>query len=285
MEESRSTTEAAKQLGIGASTLRKYAAALEEQGYVFPRSTNQSRMFSPEDVECLKVMRGALREEHLTMEQAVQVVLERVTAPFQIEDAGIRLPSVSDGESLAATWEEILAAAEGRDESVIQAQAAATLESAGLEDEVSVQEQSEGPMQLQPQEQQTHTLALTIEHRLEQTREREKEELEQTHVQIQTQEPIESQALTEMQIMVQSALLEMRIRLEELEVEHSRLVEKNTSLSNQLEDQKRWMKERVEEERDRQLITNLRTYQGRQRKSRGSLLSWLGLAPRRRREA
>ncbi|MGM1022081.1 MAG: MerR family transcriptional regulator [Bacillota bacterium] len=273
MEESRSTTEAAKQLGIGASTLRKYAAALEEQGYVFPRSANQSRMFSPEDVECLKVMRGALREEHLTMEQAVQVVLERVTAPFQIEDAGVRLPSVSDGESLAATWEEILAAAEGRDESVMQAQAAATLESAGLEDEVSVQEQ------------QTHTLALTIEHRLEQTREREKEELEQTPMQIQTQEPIESQALTEMQIMVQSALLEMRSRLEELEVEHSRLVEKNASLSNQLEDQKRWMKERVEEERDRQLITNLRTYQGRQRKSRGSLLSWLGLAPRRRREA
>ncbi|MET3212080.1 UNVERIFIED_CONTAM: DNA-binding transcriptional MerR regulator [Paenibacillus sp. PvR008] len=272
MEESRSTTEAAKQLGIGASTLRKYAAALEEQGYVFPRSANQSRMFSPEDVECLKVMRGALREEHLTMEQAVQVVLERVTAPFQIEDAGVCLPSVSDGDSLAATWEEILAATEGRDESVMQAQTATTVESAGLQDEVGV-------------EQQSHTLALTIEHRLEQTRKREKEELEQTPMQIQTQEPIESQALTEMQIMVQSALLEMQRRLEELEVEHSRLVEKNTSLSNQLEDQKRWMKERVEEERDRQLITNLRTYQGRQRKSRGSLLSWLGLAPRRRREA
>ncbi|MGQ3481057.1 MerR family transcriptional regulator [Paenibacillus sp. TY11] len=273
MEESKSTTEAAKQLGIGASTLRKYAAALEEQGYMFQRSANQSRMFSPEDVECLGVMRKALREDHLTMDQAVQAVLERVTAPFQIEDEGVRLPPVSDAESLTATWEEILAAAESRDETVIQAQAAATVELAGLQDEMNAQELSEEPMQLQPQEQ-FQTLALTIEHRME-----------QAPVSVQMQEPIEPQELTQMQDMVQSALLEMRTRLEELEAEQSRLVEKNISLSNQLEDQKRWMKERVDEERDRQLITNLRTYQGRQRKSRGSLLSWLGLTPRRRREA
>ncbi|WP_068504062.1 MerR family transcriptional regulator [Paenibacillus kribbensis] len=249
MEESRSTTEAARQLKIGASTLRKYAAALEEQGYVFQRSANQSRMFNPEDVECLRGMRKALREDHMTMDQAVQVVLERVTAPFPIEDEEFRLPPVSDAESLAATWEEIMAAAEGRKASVVQAQAVATLESAGIQDEINVQELSEETVQLQ------------------------------------LQEPIEPQGLTQMQDMVQSALLEMRNRLEELEAEHSRLVEKNISLSNQLEDQKRWMKERADEERDRQLITNLRTYQGRQRKSRNSLLSWLGLAPRRRREA
>ncbi|WP_225999936.1 MerR family transcriptional regulator [Paenibacillus sp. BJ-4] len=273
MEESKSTMEAARQLEIGASTLRKYAAALEEQGYVFQRSANQSRMFSPEDIECLRVMRKALREDHMTMDQAVQAVLERVTAPFPIVEEEFRLPPVSDAESLTATWEEILAAAEGRDAHVIQAQAVATLESAGLQEEINVQELSEVPVQLQAQEP-YQTLALTIEHRLE-----------QAPVSVQTQEPIEPQELTQMQDMVQSALLEMRSRLEELEAEHSRLVEKNISLSNQLEDQKRWMKERADEERDRQLITNLRTYQGRQRKSRSSLLSWLGLAPRRRREA
>ncbi|ASR49327.1 MerR family transcriptional regulator [Paenibacillus kribbensis] len=249
MEEGRSTTEAARQLKIGASTLRKYAAALEEQGYVFQRSANQSRVFSPEDIECLKVMRGALREEHMTMDQAVQVVLERVTAPFPVVEEEFRLPPVSDAESLTATWEEILAAAEGRDAHRVQAQAAATLEPTGLQDEINVQELSEESVQLQ------------------------------------LQEPIESQEMTQVQDMVQSALLEMRSRLEVLEAEHSRLVEKNISLSNQLEDQRRWMKERADEERDRQLITNLRTYQGRQRKSRSSLLSWLGLAPRRRREA
>jgi DNA-binding transcriptional MerR regulator len=272
MEESRSTTEAARQLKIGASTLRKYAAALEEQGYVFQRSANQSRMFSPEDVECLRMMRKALREEHMTMDQAVQVVLERVTAPFPVVEEEFRLPPVSDAESLAATWEEILAAAEGRDASVVQAQAAATVESAGIQDEINVQERSEEPMQLQVQEP-FQKLELTLEHRLE-----------QAPVTVQMQEP-ELRGLMQMQDMVQRALLEMRSRLEELEAEHSRLVEKNISLSNQLEDQKRWMKERADEERDRQLITNLRTYQGRQRKSRNSLLSWLGLAPRRRREA
>ena len=274
MEESKSTTEAAKQLGIGASTLRKYAAALEEQGYVFQRSANQSRMFSAEDVECLKVMRWALREQHMTMEQAVQVVLERVTAPFQMEDEEFRLPPISDAESLTATWEEIMAAAEGREETVMQAQAAATVELTELQDEMNAQELSEEPMmQLQSQEE-FQTLASTIEYRLE-----------QAPVSVQTQESVEPQELAQMQDMVQNALLEMRSRLEELEAEHSRLVEKNISLSNQLEDQKRWMKERIDEERDRQLITNLRTYQGRQRKSRGSLLSWLGLTPRRRREA
>ncbi|KAF6577668.1 MerR family transcriptional regulator [Paenibacillus sp. EKM212P] len=273
MEESKSTTEAAKQLGIGASTLRKYAAALEEQGYVFQRSANQSRMFSADDVECLKVMRRALREQHMTMEQAVQVVLERVTAPFQMDDEEFRLPPISDAESLTATWEEIMAAAEGREETVMQAQAAATVELTELQDEMNAQEPSEEPMQLQSQEE-LQTLEPTIEYRLE-----------QAPVSVQTRESVEPQELAQMQDMVQTALLEMRSRLEELEAEHSRLMEKNISLSNQLEDQKRWMKEKVDEERDRQLITNLRTYQGRQRKSRGSLLSWLGLTPRRRREA
>ncbi|OBA04702.1 hypothetical protein A9P44_17760 [Paenibacillus polymyxa] len=271
MEESKSTTEAAKQLGIGASTLRKYAAALEEQGYVFQRSANQSRMFSAEDVECLKVMRRALREQHMTMEQSVQMVLERITAPFQQEDEDFRLPPVSDAESLTATWQEIMAAAEGREEMTIQTEAAATVELTALEDEMSVQELPEEPMQPQGQFQ---ALTPAIEYRLK-----------QTSVPEQTQESVEQPKLAQMQDMVQTALLEMRSRLEELEAEHSRLVEKNVSLSNQLEDHKRWMKERVEEERDRQLITNLRTYQGRQRKSRSSLLSWLGLTPRSRREA
>ncbi|MEE4565474.1 MerR family transcriptional regulator [Paenibacillus polymyxa] len=271
MEESKSTTEAAKQLGIGASTLRKYAAALEEQGYVFQRSANQSRMFSSEDIECLKVMRRALREQHMTMEQSVQVVLERITAPFQLEDEEFRLPPISDAESLTATWQEIMAAAEGREETVMQEQAAATVELTEIEDEMNVQELSEEPMQSQEQFQ---TLTPTMEYRLE-----------QAPVSVQTQESVEPQELAQMQDMVQTALLEMRSRLEELEAEHSRLVEKSVSLSNQLEDHKRWMKERVEEERDRQLITNLRTYQGRQRKPRSSLLSWLGLTPRSRREA
>jgi hypothetical protein len=159
------------------------------------------------------------------------------------------------------------------EETVMQAQAAATVELTELQDEMNAQELSEEPMQLQAQEE-FQTLASTIEYRLE-----------QAPVSVQTQESVEPQELAQMQDMVQNALLEMRSRLEELEAEHSRLVEKNISLSNQLEDQKRWMKERIDEERDRQLITNLRTYQGRQRKSRSSLLSWLGLTPRRRREA
>ncbi|MCC3378984.1 MerR family transcriptional regulator [Paenibacillus farraposensis] len=269
MEESRSTMEAAKMLGIGASTLRKYAAALEEQGYVFQRSANQSRMFSLEDVECFTIMRRALREEHMTMDQAVQAVLERVTAPCGGEEE-ICLPPVSDAESLAATWQEILAASGGRDVPVNLAEAAAAAEFAGLQEK---QERSEEPVRLQPQGP-YQSLASTIEHRLE-----------QAPVSVQTQEPIKPQDLMQMQDMMQSALLEIRSRLDELEAEHSRLVAQNMSLSNQLEDQKRWMKERADEERDRKLITNLRTYQGRQRKSRGSLLSWLGLAPRRRREA
>lgn len=47
IEEAGATTETAKSLGIGASTLRKYAAALEEQGYRFERSANKSDYSSP----------------------------------------------------------------------------------------------------------------------------------------------------------------------------------------------------------------------------------------------
>lgn len=45
------SSEAARMLGIGASTLRKYAAVIESRGYQFERGANNGRIFSQEDLQ------------------------------------------------------------------------------------------------------------------------------------------------------------------------------------------------------------------------------------------
>ncbi|WKL04866.1 hypothetical protein Q0F98_19695 [Paenibacillus amylolyticus] len=47
-----------------------------------------------------------------------------------------------------------------------------------------------------------------------------------------------------------------------------------------------WMNEKLEEERDRELVTNLRSFQGRKRKPKGvSLRMLFGLLPKKHKEA
>ncbi|MCM3784709.1 hypothetical protein M3231_17225 [Neobacillus mesonae] len=83
-------------------------------------------------------------------------------------------------------------------------------------------------------------------------------------------------------------------RMVELEREQAKLMKQNEQLQEQVEEQRMWIKEKLDEDRDRQLITNLRSYQGRNQKAkpkpkpkqRGHSLRMLfGLLPKNRREA
>lgn len=76
MNEAGATTETAKELGIGASTLRKYAAALEEHGHRFERAANKSRLFGTLEIERIKEMMNLMREQNLPLNDAAVLVME-----------------------------------------------------------------------------------------------------------------------------------------------------------------------------------------------------------------
>lgn len=73
MESYLFTAEMAKSLGIGASTLRKYASALEEKGYLFERGANNGRMFREKERSMLEEMIEAVSKRNMTIEQAAEL--------------------------------------------------------------------------------------------------------------------------------------------------------------------------------------------------------------------
>ncbi|MBS4202292.1 hypothetical protein KHA93_22015 [Bacillus sp. FJAT-49732] len=72
MERHIFSSEAAKTLGIGASTIRKYAALLETNGYEFERGTNNGRIFKHADLTVISNMMEMMTKEGLTIELAVE---------------------------------------------------------------------------------------------------------------------------------------------------------------------------------------------------------------------
>ncbi|WP_249435806.1 MerR family transcriptional regulator [Paenibacillus sp. Marseille-Q4541] len=210
--ETGATTETAKELGIGASTLRKYAAALEEQGHHFERAANKSRLFGNRDIERVKNLMTLLREQNLPLQDAAVIVME------------------VSSENAAATKEI--------------ANPAAGLKTDHL----------------------AHTGSLVEQEHVFQNAGVTSEQMEQMNV--------EWQLLQE--------------RMVELEREHAKLRKQNEDLQVQVEEQQNWMREKLEEDRDRQLITNLRSYQGRKQKAKTkshSLRMLFGLFPKSGREA
>ncbi|MBS4219454.1 hypothetical protein KHA96_14140 [Bacillus sp. FJAT-49711] len=72
MEQHIFSSEAAKTLGIGASTIRKYAALLEANGYGFERGTNNGRIFKHADIKIISNMMDLMTKEELSVELAAE---------------------------------------------------------------------------------------------------------------------------------------------------------------------------------------------------------------------
>lgn len=210
--ETGATTETAKELGIGASTLRKYAAALEEQGHHFERAANKSRLFGNRDIERVKKLMVLLREQNLPLQDAAVLVMEL------------------NSEKAAAAKENM------------------------------------SPSAVQKADHASQTSPLVEQSEVLQAAGVTSDQMEQMNV--------EWQLLQE--------------RMVELEREHAKLRKQNEDLQLQVEEQQKWMQEKLDGDRDRQLITNLRSYQGRKQKTKSkshSLRMLFGLLPKSRREA
>ncbi|WP_458464246.1 MerR family transcriptional regulator [Paenibacillus sp.] len=225
IEEAGATTETAKSLGIGASTLRKYAAALEEQGYRFERSANKSRLFKSDDIECIERLMTELREHNLPLADAVVTVLAPEVPAVEVNVPVVGIEGLSEPECVATVMPSTYP--EGP-ESI------GNLRSyEGLGQLVS--EVTYGAVEQQQQDDRVQLL---------------------------------------------------QQRVDELEVTLQHLAETHMTLQEQMEKQRLWMNEKLEEERDRELVTNLRSFQGRKRKPKGvSLRMLFGLLPKKHKEA
>ncbi|KAA8785828.1 hypothetical protein EC604_18505 [Paenibacillus amylolyticus] len=230
IEEVGATTETAKSLGIGASTLRKYAAALEEQGYRFERSANKSRLFKSDDIECIERLMTELREHNLPLADAVVTVL-----------------SPAEGKTEQQSVQAI------REQTEQECAVASTVLS--------------GSNPLPPLEVDQYGQL------------RSYEGLGQLVSEV-TYGAVEPKEEQEDRVQV------LQHRVDELELTLQHLAETHLALQEQMEKQRQWMNEKLEEERDRELVTNLRSYQGRKRKSKITSLRMLfGLMPKKHKEA
>ncbi|CAM4074539.1 MerR family transcriptional regulator [Lederbergia lenta] len=75
MEQHIFSSEAAKRVGIGVSTLRNYAAVLEGKGYRFERGTNNGRIFHGKDIQLITALIEKITKESMTIEYAAEIIL------------------------------------------------------------------------------------------------------------------------------------------------------------------------------------------------------------------
>ncbi|MNW25920.1 hypothetical protein D3C74_26760 [compost metagenome] len=353
MQELKSTADIARKLGVGTSTLRKYAAAMEEKGYRFARAANQSRMFSQRDMERFRLLKTALRENNLLLSEAVEQALftadgqhaeydnyksgsvgtDMLLPEERSQEKGeadmtskVELTSVvgvdvgvGDGVGVTSGAAMISGAkeepalllysakrAEKGDElrHLVEAVTAATSEKQnmgkGMTERIEANQPSLSRMDLnKTQGQDIHVESTAKE--LQPNLLRQSDQPLPSGQSIQSGQPIQSERTEGPDQLAQTMLTGQQIisqqepvgpdwdklyrRIEELEEGQLQLQQLNSQLTSQLAEQKNWIKERTEEERDRQLITSLRTYQGRKKKTRSSIFALLGLIPRKSREA
>ena len=74
MEQRMLSSEVAKLLGIGVSTLRNYAVVLEAKGHEFERGANNGRIFNQNDLHFLEEMVEKISKEGMTINRAAKVV-------------------------------------------------------------------------------------------------------------------------------------------------------------------------------------------------------------------
>ena len=69
--------EMSERLGIGISTLRKWAAALEKSGYGWEKHEDGTRYFTRYDEETLILFKTLVQEQKFNLEQASKVIVSR----------------------------------------------------------------------------------------------------------------------------------------------------------------------------------------------------------------
>lgn len=98
--------EMSERLGIGVSTLRKWAAALEKSGYGWEKHEDGTRYFTRYDEETLILFKTLVQEQKFNLEQASKVIVSRRKGGRPSERAGDTLQEI-DRESPSKTHSPI----------------------------------------------------------------------------------------------------------------------------------------------------------------------------------
>lgn len=90
------SSEAAKLIGIGVSTLRNYAVILEDKGYRFERGANNGRIFREADLQLITQMTEKIANEGMKVGEAAEAAVKSADSridehPQPLEDKDAKL--------------------------------------------------------------------------------------------------------------------------------------------------------------------------------------------------
>ncbi|MGN7397985.1 hypothetical protein [Peribacillus frigoritolerans] len=77
VERAYTTKEIADTLEIGDSTLRKWCASLEKNGYIFTKNDQNYRLFVEHDIIFLRQFKKLVKEANMPLDNASSLILER----------------------------------------------------------------------------------------------------------------------------------------------------------------------------------------------------------------
>ncbi|MDP7981439.1 MerR family transcriptional regulator [Bacillus sp. WLY-B-L8] len=80
--------EMSERLGIGISTLRKWAASLEKNGYGWEKNEDGTRYYTRYDEDTLILFKTLVKEQKFNLEQAAKVIVSRRQGGRSLERAG-----------------------------------------------------------------------------------------------------------------------------------------------------------------------------------------------------
>jgi DNA-binding transcriptional MerR regulator len=103
-EREHTSGEIATMIGIGTTTVRKYALQLEKNGYRFHRSNSNARLFSAHDIMAVRYLKELREKTNITVEQAASIVCDK----FEAKDTENQLAaSVPDIEMSSENFREL----------------------------------------------------------------------------------------------------------------------------------------------------------------------------------
>lgn len=77
-EKAFTTSEIAKNLNMGVTTVRKYAQYLEKAGYEFFKTKHNARLFVEKDIKAIQYLKELRDKTNITVEQATNIVMEKI---------------------------------------------------------------------------------------------------------------------------------------------------------------------------------------------------------------
>jgi len=102
------TADIANILGVGTSTIRRYAIEIENKGGIFPRNEHNARIYTQSELNAFKRLRKLLDEGN-TLEQAAEIIASYLNESKDERKAAGEMVAQSDRELFTSLIDEIKA--------------------------------------------------------------------------------------------------------------------------------------------------------------------------------